>query len=140
MALYSQALSDQDSVAKYRDFWKVLESAFGEKNDELINLLAQYNPAIDIGFTLDELKELLILRGRSGHAESKAGIEELRFIINETREKLPRLKSLVEQVLITKKSWGLKSLGVERLAPLSAYVGQDGILSIITYTNNKRSD
>jgi hypothetical protein len=134
MALYSQALMDQDSVAKYQDLWKVLESAFCARDDKLVQLLAQYDPAKELGFTLDELSGLLTLRGRASHAESRSGIEELRYVISETEKRLTRLKCLVEQVLVTKKSWGIRSLGTERLTPVSANIKSDGTLVIIKST------
>lgn len=138
MANYYQALLNQNSIAKYRDLWKVLESAFGEKNVRLVKLLAQYSPATELGFTLDELKDLLALRGRASHSESRSGIKEVRHVTNETDNRISRLKCLVEQVLITKKSWGNRSLEVDRLSPVSSYIRSDGTLVIIKSRANKR--
>lgn len=131
MTLYSQALLAKDCVAKYRDLWKVLESAFGAKDKELVRLLARYGPATELCFTLDELHNLLILRGRASHAKTRSGMKELRHVISETRKRLPRLKCFVEQVLVTKKSWGTQNLYTERVAPVSAYVRPNGTLVII---------
>ena len=93
-----------------------------------------FEPAIAIGFTFEELKNLWVLRGRASHAESKAGIEEHKFISKQISKVLPRLKSLIEQVLVTKKSWGASSLDVDRIAEVSGFVDRDGNLVIIKGT------
>ncbi len=126
LVVYSQALLVQEPMAQFRELWRVLESAFGAKDRKLTRLLANYEPATNLGFESSELEGILALRGRASHAESKAGMEEYRRVLSETQERLPRLKCLVEQVLLTKKSWGSRTLGVERLASLSGYVETDG--------------
>ena len=65
----------------------------------------------------------MILRGRASHAESKSGIRELRDVITETRNALPRLKNLAEQVILTKKTWGIPTQDIERLARLTSHAG-----------------
>jgi len=47
---------------------------------------------------------------------------------------LPRLKCLVEQVIVTKRTWGAKALEADRVAPLLGYVGPDN--SIVIFKRN----
>ena len=108
--------------------WNVLESAFGEQGYQLLRYLVEYEPAKQLGFSSEELHSLLILRGRASHAAGREGIEEIRKVTQEASEKLPRLKCLVEQVLLTKQKWGVKSGGTDRLARLAAYTKMDGSL------------
>jgi len=126
LVLYSQALLVQESVAVFREFWKVLESAFGAKNEELIQCLADYEPSKQLGFTHDELRRLLVLRGRASHAESRSGIDEHRYVTAETSKAIPRLKCLVEQVLLTKKTWGITPLETEKIARIESFIDVDG--------------
>jgi hypothetical protein len=66
-----------------------------------------------------------VLRGRASHARSKRGIREVRAVTQECRAKLPRLKSLVERVIATKKTWGAPTIAFETLFRLAGYVGPD---------------
>ena len=93
-----------------------MASGFGVQGYELIRCLSTYQPAQQLGFCEQELKSLLFLRGRASHASSSAGIEEMNSVNREVAENLPRLKCLVEQLLITKKSWGFKTQATDRLA------------------------
>ena len=135
MALYSLALLLQEPIGQFRELWKVLESAFSTKDRRLVQLVAKYAPAKAIGFTHEELNKMLVLRGRASHAESRSGMSEYRDAAWETARRLPRLKCLVEQVLLTKKAWGKPTLGVERLAPVHGYVDQNGALVLIRHSN-----
>jgi hypothetical protein len=131
LALYAQALFLSEPIAAFREFWKVLESAFGEYDRQLIGYLADFAPAQDMGFTRDEIKDLYELRGSASHAASKSGIEQHRSDFNETSHRLPRLKCLVEQVILTKKTWGIRTLQTERLAPIAAYIDPDDVVVLI---------
>ena len=126
IALYSQALLQLESTGRYRDFWRVLESAFGVKNADLVNCLEEYKPAREMGFTKSELEELLVLRGRASHAYSSAGIKEIRDVGKDIDRRLARLKNLAERVILTKKTWGVRSLGIDPIAHLAGFVGEDG--------------
>ena len=106
LALYNDAVSLSQPVAQFREFWRVLEAAFGEDGDELVALLSAFPPVQELGYTETELKHLLLLRGRASHAE--------------------RIRCLAEQVLLTKKTWGLRGLGVRRLGRLRSMVMADG--------------
>jgi hypothetical protein len=126
LRLYAAAMKLPLVVAQFRELWRVLESAFRAKDDALAGLLASYPPAREFGFGRKELKDLLVLRGKASHAESNAGVSQLIAVEQECRRCLPRLKNLVEWVILTKKTWGLPTLEVEALAPLRAYVGPEG--------------
>ena len=126
LALYQHALLSQEPLASYREYWKLLESAFGVQDNKLVELLSRYDPAQEIGFTEDELSELLILRGRASHAQSNAGIAEHDYVVSETSKKLPRLKCLVEQVVLTKRTWGVPATAIDRLAEVNAYIDSEG--------------
>jgi hypothetical protein len=125
MALYAQALKLPDSMSSFQELWKILESAFGQIDARLVRSLSEYSPAMELGFTPKELENLRILRGRASHASSRSGMTELNDVQRETASMKPRLKCLVEQVLLTKKVWGTKSLEINRLAALSGFIRSD---------------
>jgi hypothetical protein len=124
--LYADAVHLTLDVARFRELWRVLESAFAKSDDDLVQLLAAYPPARQLGFDVKELADLRVLRGRASHAQSKAGVSELIAVEQECGRRVVRLKNLVERVILTKKSWGYPTVGVEELAPLAAYVGPAG--------------
>jgi hypothetical protein len=126
LRLYADAVKLTLDVAQFRELWRVLESAFGRTDDELVALLASYPPAQRLRFEVAELAELNVLRGRASHAQSKAGVDELIAVERECGRRLGRLKNLVERVILTKKSWGYPTTAVEELAPLQAYIGPGG--------------
>lgn len=126
LAIYLDALHITTVIGKYRELWKVLESAFGQKDTELLKSLEEFKPIDDLEFDTEELKELHILRGRASHAESSAGLNEYNAITKEVEDKLPRLKCMVEQILLNKQTWGTRGLGVNQLADLKTYVSKDG--------------
>ena len=131
LTLYAQALLLQEPIAAYCEFWKLLESAFGVKGDQLISCLSDFMPAQQLKFTTDELRQLHILRGRASHAESRSGIDEYRFVFTKTNRRLPRLKCLAERVILTKKTWGDKSTATEELASVTAYVDANDRMVLI---------
>lgn len=124
--LYADAAKLTLDVARFRELWRVLESAFGRTDDKLVALLASFAPALQMRFDKAELQRLLVLRGRASHAQSKAGSAELVTVERECAGQVGRLKSLVERVILTKKSWGYPTAAVEELAPLQAYLGPRG--------------
>jgi hypothetical protein len=126
LRLYADALKLGSDVAQFREFWRVLESAFGITDEELVAAIAKFPPAQAMEFGADELRSLLILRGRSSHAASKAGVHELTKVQRECSHRLPRLKNLAERVIATKANWGYPTAGVNELLPLSAYIGPPG--------------
>ena len=126
MALYAEALLLQEPIGTFREFWKVLESAFAAKDAQLIRCLSEYTPAEQLGFTQTELRGLHTLRGRASHAESRYGLDEHESVLAETSSRLARLKCLAEQVILTKKTWGVRTTECERLAPVSAFIDANG--------------
>lgn len=128
--LFHEAMHLERPVAKYRELWRVLESAFGCQNDDLVDLLADYAPARELKFTRDELKVMLVLRGRASHAATKGGVNELRAATAKAERAIGRLACLVEQVILTKKSWGCPTMDVERYAPLTSFVGPEGAVNL----------
>ena len=130
--LYADALRLPLSTSKFRELWRVLESAFGQKDASLIQSLASFKPAVQLKFDESELNELLTLRGRASHAETKKPDVELTRVENLCQERLPRLFSLVERVILTKKTWGARSGGVRKPAPpVMSYVGKNGEAVVI---------
>jgi hypothetical protein len=85
--LYADAVRNITASARFRDLWRVLESAFGLKGQALIDALAAYPPTLQVDATADELKALHQLRGRASHAESRAGIRELRRVRSAVSER-----------------------------------------------------
>lgn len=124
--LFADAVALSEGVAQFRELWRILESAFGKTDSDLVALLADYKPAQAMRFNEAELRELLTLRGRASHAQSKAGLRELAAVKRDCGARIGRLRNLVERVILTKKSWGYPTTGVEELARLDAYIGPNG--------------
>jgi hypothetical protein len=123
LQLYAEALHLATPQARYRDFWRILESAFGTADRPLLELLAQFPPLKEMDVTLDELKELHVYRGRASHAQSRSGVSELRHVRAFATEREGRLKCIVERVLMTKRDWGSRSLAIDELARLRSWIG-----------------
>jgi hypothetical protein len=123
LRLYANAMKADLAVAQFREFWRILEAAFGKRDDELMALLAKYEPAKELRFDEAEIKQLLLLRGRASHAHSSAGIEELVYVDQECARQLPRLKNLCERVILTKKAWGYPTMGTDEILPLAGFIG-----------------
>ena len=141
LALYAQALLIQEPIAAYREFWKLLESAFGATDKKLICYLSDFAPAQQLGFTSDELRQLHTLRGRASHAASRSGVEEHRSVFAETTRRLPRLKCLAERIILTKKMWGIRATGTDVLTSLTGYIdANNGIVLIKPSPSNERRD
>jgi hypothetical protein len=137
LALYAQALLMNQASGRFRELWRVLESAFGKKDDDLLKCLIEFKATQELEFTARELKDLLILRGRVSHAESRKGLEEIARVNGKARDRIPRLKSLVERVILTKKTWGSMGLGAKSLAPLAGYVKKRDSVVIIKRTQER---
>lgn len=131
LRLYSDAIKIPTYVGQFRELWRVLESAFGRRDDDLVECLAAYPPARQIGFDRRELQALLVLRGRASHAQSKAGTQELIYVDTECHRVLARLKNLIERVVLTKQTWGYPTAGVRELTSLEAYTTEQGGLVVI---------
>lgn len=126
LRLYADAVALPTDVARFRELWRCLESAFGVKNARLLRVLAEYAPALEIGFDEKELDELHVLRGQISHAESRTGLDELLRAGDEASKRVPRLKSLVERVILTKRNWGMRDTAVEELTPAVSWISSDG--------------
>ena len=125
LRIYSEALNSKSEIAKFRELWRVLESAFARKNKHLVQLLSNYVPAQKMEFDRDEINNFLILRHRASHAERKKGIEELLEVGPQCADSLPRLENLVERVLSTKVNWGSPDIGFTEAIPVSGFVGPE---------------
>jgi hypothetical protein len=119
LRLYADALHGTHPTSQFRDYWRVLESAFGKNHDSLVDLLAKYPPVLDLNFTHDELRQLLITRGRASHANSRAGIREVVEVSVYCANALSRLKSLAKRVILTKRNWGDSTVDVEEIQPFA---------------------
>ena len=139
LRLYADAMKANLAVAQFRELWRVLEAAFGKTDDELVTLLANYEPAKMLRFDEAEIKQLLVLRGRASHAQSSAGIKELVYADRECSNQLPRLKNLCERVILTKKSWGYPTLGTDELLPLAGFIGPANSIVMFKPPNGKSS-
>ena len=130
--LYADALRLTLPTSQFREFWRVLESAFGQKDRALVKSIAEYEPAQEIKFDIEELKDLLTLRGRASHAETSAPDIELDRVEGLCDDKLPRLRSLAERVILTKRTWGAPSGGIHNPAPpVMSYVNKNGAVVLI---------
>lgn len=128
MRLYADAVRLTLDLARFRELWRVLESALAETGKQLVDLLAAYPPAQQLEFGHGELSGLLTLRGRASHAQTKGGVQQLAAVERECRQ---RLQNLVERVILTKQHWGHPTPGVAELTPLQAYIDREGYLVIL---------
>jgi hypothetical protein len=126
LRIYADAQAVGRPVAKFRELWRLLESAFGAKDKKLVALLARYKPAVALGWNDTNLRQLLVLRGRASHAESRAGMRELTTVEKVVGDRLGALKSLAEEVLMTKRVWGASDTDALRLGQTGAVVRADG--------------
>jgi hypothetical protein len=101
-----------------------------------------YPAATRLKFDRDELERLRVLRGRASHAQSraKAGKQELVDVERDCARAIPRLKTLVERVILTKKSWGYPTIDVEELTPVQAYTTADGVVVLLQRTTPLQAD
>ena len=123
-------------TSRFRELWKVLESAFGTSAKQLVNQLASFEPARTMRFDNAELAELRSLRDRASHAQIAVQEGHLDKIERECREKAPRLACLVERVIVTKMTWGSSDLAVEERARLDAFTDKD---NRVVYIQRKRA-
>jgi len=126
LRLYADAMAVSSGMAKYREFWRVLESAFRLQNRDLVAALASYPPAQELGFAEPELRQLKVLRDQASHAATKGGLKEILRVGDLADQRSERLKSLVERVILTKETWGSPDPRVHELLPAAAWVGPDG--------------
>lgn len=141
LRLYADAVALPADVAKYRELWRCLESAFGLKEGDLVKALARYGPAQELGFDERELRELQVLRGRVSHAESKAGLKEILRVGDQASKRVARLKCLVERVILTKQNWGSRDATVHELTPAIGWITREGQIEIrpLTAENEPRT-
>jgi hypothetical protein len=130
LRIYADAVALIADVPKYREFWRVLESAFGLQGRELVAALASYPPAQELGFDSDELNALLVLRGQVSHAATRGGLAELLRVGGLATRRASRLKCLAERVILTKRRWGSRDCETDEVIPATAWVGADGQISI----------
>lgn len=132
-ALYSDALRLESSVAAFREFWRILESAFGLTESELVKTLSTFAPMDEIDVSEEELQELRVLRGRASHAQSRNKLDEYRVVTNLVGSRLSRLRSIVEKVILTKKHWGVRDGEVHRLGRQTAYMGRGNVPTFVNF-------
>lgn len=133
--LYADALKMGTSSGQVRELWRVLEAAFGAKNEALVGLLARCAAAQDMEFTEQELRELLTLRGRASHAYSRPDLDEIVAVEHQASAVVNRLRGLAEALVIRKTDWGVRTVGVEPLPSRLPYVRSDG--SIVIYRSRQ---
>jgi hypothetical protein len=139
LRLYANAMKADLAVAQFRELWRILEAAFREKDDRLVNQLSQYEPARKLGFDKAEIKQLLKLRDRASHAYSRAGLQEIVYVEQECTKQLPRLKNLCERVILTKRDWGSPTLDADELLPLAGYIGPANSIVMFKSPSEKSS-
>jgi hypothetical protein len=127
VAVYREALRTDTSIGQFRELWRTLEFAFQAHGVQLVKLLASFRPVAQLGFDRNELEALRTLRGKISHAASRSGSTELGQSGADVIERIGRLWSLVDRVLLTKKH-ASPSLDVDELRPLSAFIDRDGII------------
>jgi hypothetical protein len=139
LGIYKEAISTTRSTMRFRELWRVLESAFGCRNDQLVAILSEYAPAMQLGFTKGELEQLLVLRGRISHASTRPSraSHEFESVRAEVDRRLDRLKGLTERVLVTKREWGRKTLGVDELARVHVYRDATGGLVVVKWPQDQ---
>ena len=118
LRLYAGAIGP---IARYRDLWLILESAFGVDGERLVRRLAEYPPVVKHGPSPEVLHRLLVIRGRVSHAATKAPAREFIEIEELVSQHLDTLLTLADRVILTKKTWGTPTCGVEALPIPSAH-------------------
>jgi hypothetical protein len=113
-------IGEQPELAYVR-LWRVLESAFGVQGRELTARIASFQPAVALGFDELELERLRELRGRAAHAATRKPRVEVNAIRQSALESMAKLRSLVHTILLTKKTWGKPTCGVQTVEIPSAY-------------------
>ncbi|HTT93263.1 MAG TPA: hypothetical protein VMF55_01205 [Solirubrobacterales bacterium] len=126
VGVYADAMRVGSAVACYRELWRTLEIAFQAHGSALTALLAEFPPALELGFDRKELDDFLVLRGQISHASSRLGARDVARFEREATRRLGRLWSLVDRVLLTKKD-SSRDLEVDELRPLIAHVRRDGV-------------
>lgn len=134
---YEAVMGSGGPAVRFRALWRVLEYAFQAHGRDLVELLAHFPPTRELGFDEEELDALRTLRGRLSHAASRSGSTELRRADAEAIGSLGRLWSLVDWIVLTKKEPG-RSLDVEVLEPLVAYVRRDGAMETVDDEDDPR--
>jgi hypothetical protein len=124
-SIYQGALGSQEPAVRFRALWRVLEFSFQAHGQKLVDLLTEFPPTRELGFDRRELEDLRTLRGRLSHAASRTGLREWRQANEEAIDSLGRLWSLVDWVTLCKREPG-RSLDVEKLESLAAYIDRDG--------------
>jgi hypothetical protein len=130
LRIYADAVALSADVPKYRELWRVLESAFGLQGKDLVTALVSYPPAQELGFDENELKALLTLRGQVSHAATRGGLAELLRVGGLATGRVARLKCLAERVILTKRTWGTRDRELHELAPAVSWVTSDGTISL----------
>ena len=120
------------AVARFRELWRVLESAFALTDDRLVEKLASYPAAKQLTFDADELETLRALRGRASHAQARAkvGKQELIEVERECTRAPPRLKTLSRARHPDEEELGISDVGVHAM-PVKAFVRADGTLVLV---------
>lgn len=122
------------AVGQLREFWRVLEAAFGVQDDQLVDLVSRCQAALDLEFTRQELREVHTLRGRASHASTRASMtmKELAAVEREASAAVGRLQGLVDALIVRKTNWGIRTVGVDADAPLYPYTRRDGTIVLHT--------
>ncbi|NQV26437.1 MAG: hypothetical protein HQ518_18940 [Rhodopirellula sp.] len=63
LAIYADSLRVSEPVAMFRELWRVLESAFGQKDDDLVRSLKRFEPLAGIGSVDGELTPFASFEG-----------------------------------------------------------------------------
>ncbi|HEX3911774.1 MAG TPA: hypothetical protein VHW67_13845 [Solirubrobacteraceae bacterium] len=125
VTIYREALRMETNVGQFRELWRTLEFAFQAHGPKLVELLAAFPPVAELGFDRTELEAIRVLRGKISHAASRAGSAQTAQSGAEVVERIGRLWCLVDRVVLTKRD-ASRSLDVDELRPLKAFVDRDG--------------
>ncbi len=125
VTIYREALRMDTNIGQFRELWRTLEFAFQAHGAELVELLANFPPAVELGFDRAELEAIRTLRNKVSHAASRAGSAETARSTAEVIRRIGRVWTLVDRVLLTKRD-ASPSLEVDELRPLMAFVDRDG--------------
>jgi hypothetical protein len=128
VAVYREALRTDTQIGQFRKLWRTLEFAFQAHGTLLVELLAAFPPVVELEFDRQELEELRMLRGKISHAASRSGSAELARSRGDVIGRIGRLWCRVDRVLLTKAE-ASRSLVVDELRPLSAFIDRHGTVS-----------
>jgi hypothetical protein len=131
--VYADALGSMSESTRYLALWRTLEFSFQAEKKELTDLILAFPRVTEMEFDRVELVKLASIRGRLSHARTRAGLAELHRADTLAHSYLGRLWSLVDWVVLSKRSAD-QSGDSDELAALEAFIDRNGNVRLVDGT------